>query len=322
MASKKLEIIEVRDDTNGVVATIPLGIVEGYAPGRSLGVIGGAHGTEYAAHDAVARFWDSLDPEKITGTVRVVLMADTIAFEKKSAYVNPADGKNLNRVWPGDYSGTITEVIAATITERVVSKSDAVIDVHGGEWDEAIGTFIIAHSTGVQKVDDMVIAVAKASGFPFIEVTPADGAILGKGTGSGTACMAGVPAMTFEAGGEGLREERYIDAHFEGLWNVGRYLGILDGEITTWSAEPVVMDHGVLMKVKAGGVLRPEVEVGDWIAEGQVFTSVLTYDGEVVEVLTAPEAGVVIDVINSRAIAANGFAGKIAVLKPRMARLD
>jgi predicted deacylase len=64
------------------------------------------------------------------------------------------------------------------------------------------------------------------------------------------------------------------------------------------------------------------VEVGDWIAEGQVFTSVLTYDGEVVEVLTAPEAGVVIDVINSRAIAANGFAGKIAVLKPRMARLD
>ena len=321
MASKKLEIIEIRD-SNGVVASLPIGVVEGTAPGRSLGVIGGAHGTEYAAHDAVARFWESLDPEKVTGTVRVVLMADTIAFEKKSAYVNPADGKNLNRVWPGDYSGTITDVIAATITERVVSQSDAVIDVHGGEWDEAIGMFIIAHSTGDAEVDDKVVAIAKASGFPYIEITPADGPILGKGTGSGTACMAGVPAMTFEAGGEGLREERYIDAHYEGLWNVGRYLGILEGDITTWGAEPVVMDHGVLMKVTQGGLLRPEVEVGEWIAEGQPFTSVLSYDGEVLETLTAPEAGVVIDVINSRAIAANGFAGKIAVVPPRMARLD
>ena len=321
MASKKLEIIEI-SDSNGVVASLPIGVVEGKSPGRSLGVIGGAHGTEYAAHDAVARFWESLDPEKVTGTVRVVLMADTIAFEKKSAYVNPADGKNLNRMWPGDYSGTITEVIAATITERVVSHSDAVIDVHGGEWDEAIGTFIIAHSTGDKDVDDKVVAIAKASGFPYIEITPADGPILGKGTGSGTACMSGVPAMTFEAGGEGLREERYIDAHYEGLWNVGRYLGILEGEITTWGAEPVVMDHGVLMKVTQGGVLRPEVEVGEWIAEGQPFTSVLSYDGEVLETLMAPEAGVVIDVINSRAIAASGFAGKIAVVPPRMARLD
>lgn len=319
MATKKIEFINV--EANGVAASIPLGIVEGDQPGRTLGVIGGVHGTEYAAQDAVARFWDSLDETTVTGRLLIVLMADPIAFERKSAYVNPVDAKNLNRMWPGDASGSITQVIAHALTERVVSQSDVVIDVHGGEWDEAISMFIIAHSTGNAEVDDMVLNVARASGFPYLEVTPADGAVLGAGTGSGEACRAGVPAMTFEAGGEGLREQRYIDAHYEGLMNVARYLGILEGEITTWAAEPVVMDHGILVKVTSGGVLRPEVEVGEWITQGQPFTTVLGYDGSVLESVTASEAGVVIDVINSRAIAPGGFAGKIAVTAPRAERL-
>lgn len=320
MATKKIEILEV--EANGVTAAIPLGIVEGDRPGRTLGVIGGVHGTEYAAQDAVIKFWESLDASAVSGRVLVVLMADPIAFQRKSAYVNPADGQNLNRMWPGDASGSITQVIAHTLTERVVSQSDLVIDVHGGEWDEAISMFIIAHSTGNATVDDTVLAVAKASGFPYIEITPADGAVLGKGTGSAEACLAGVPAMTFEAGGEGLREQRYVEAHYEGLWNVGRYLGILEGDMTTWAGEPVVMDHGILVKVTNGGLLRPEVSVGQWIAEGQPFTTVLDHDGTVLETVTASEAGVVIDVISSRAIAPGGFAGKIAVCPPRGGRLD
>src|SRR4051794_761268 len=124
MATKKFEILEV--EANGVTAAIPLGVVEGDRPGRTLGVIGGVHGTEYAAQDAVIRFWESLDAGAVSGRVLVVLMADPIAFQRKSAYVNPVDGQNLNRMWPGDASGSITQVIAHTLTERVVSQSDLV----------------------------------------------------------------------------------------------------------------------------------------------------------------------------------------------------
>src|SRR5690349_15940555 len=110
MAGKRIEIIEVHDRHNDWTATIPLGIVEGANPGKTLGVIGGVHGTEYAAQDAVQEFWDGLDPETVSGRVLVVLMADTTAFTHKSAYLNPIDGKNLNREWPGDPDGTITQV--------------------------------------------------------------------------------------------------------------------------------------------------------------------------------------------------------------------
>ena len=317
MASKTIETVEIHDTHNDVKATIPIGIVEGAKPGKTLGVVGGVHGTEYAAHDAVLQFWDSLDPANVSGSVLVVLTADTTALTHKSAYLNPVDGKNLNRVWPGDPSGTITEIIAHEITSRVVQKSDAVIDVHGGEWDEAISMFIITHSVGDEDLDRRTVDLAIASGFPFIEVTDARGPILGKGTGSSAAMLSGVPAMTFEAGGEGLRERRYIEAHVQGLQNIARYMGIIPGDLTTWAGIPAVLDHGILMKTTVGGLVRPAVEVGDWIAEGQLFSEILGYDGTVLEQLLAPEAGSVIDVITARGIKAGAFAGKIAVCTRR-----
>lgn len=317
MASKTIELIEVHDRHNDHTATIPLGIVEGARPGKTLGVIGGVHGTEYAAHDAVLEFWEGLDPQQTSGRILVVLIADTTAFTHKSAYVNPIDGKNLNRVWPGIADGTLTEVIAHAISSRVVAVSDAVIDVHGGEWDEAISAFIITHTTEDQALNQRTLELAVASGFPYIEATDASGAILGRGTGSAQAMLAGTMAMTFEAGGEGLRERQYVQAHVQGLYNVARHLGILPGELSTWAAAPVVLSHGILMKTTRGGLVRPAVQVGDWIEEGQTFSEILDFDGTLLETLRAPEAGAVIDVINSRAIKEGGFAGKIAVCEGR-----
>ena len=78
----------------------------------------------------------------------MVLYADSAALEGHNAYVNPLDGKNLNRGWPGKPDATLTERIAHKITTEFIERSDAVIDVHGGEWDEDIDCFIITHRTG------------------------------------------------------------------------------------------------------------------------------------------------------------------------------
>ena len=48
--------------------------------------------------------------------------------------------------------------------------------------------------------------------------------------------------------------------------------------------------------------------------EGDVFVRILDFDGTLLEEIRAPEAGVVMDVINARAIKAGGFAGKIGVI--------
>jgi hypothetical protein len=319
MGSKTVESIEVHDAHNDVRSTIPLGIIEGDAPGPTLAVIGGVHATEYAAHEGVVRFWERLDPSEISGRVLVVLVADAVAMARKSAYVNPVDGKNLNRVWPGEEDGTITEVIAHAITERVVAQADAVIDVHGGEWDEAIDLFIITHRTGDEDLDRRTVELALAVGFPFVEVTDAGGEVLGRGTGSGTAMLGGTPAMTLEAGGEARRERRHVDAVVNGLENACRHLGLKSGLLTSWAGVPVLLDHGVLLKTTKGGVMRPAVEVGDWVEAGDLFAEVLDHDGTVLDQVRVTEAGVVLDVITARGIGADAFAGKIGICPPRAA---
>lgn len=314
MASKEIITYEVTDPSHGYTARIPVGVAIGDEDGPGLAVIGGVHGTEYAAQDATVEFWDEIDESALKGSVRVVLCADTAALEGHSAYVNPIDGQNLNRVWPGNADGSLTERIAHRITTEVIEKCDAVIDVHGGEWDEDIDCFIITHSSGDADLDARTLALSMATGFTYVEVTDANGAVLGAGTGSGEAVKGGRPALTLEAGGAGLRERRYIDAHKYALFNALRHLDILDGDPIWWDGQPVKLDHGILMKTTKGGLYEPAVSIGQWIEEGQVFSRVLDYDGTVLEEIRAPEAGTVLDVIIARAIKPGGFGGKIGVL--------
>ncbi|NJN99482.1 MAG: hypothetical protein HC875_37965 [Anaerolineales bacterium] len=147
MPGKTFVKFPVVDKHNNFETFVPVGIVEGQNPGPTLAVIGAVHATEYAAHDGVVRFWESLDPAELSGKVYVVLAADVMALCSHTQYTNPIDGKNLNRVWPGKADGTLTEVIAYTITQEVISKADYVVDSHGGEFDEAIDLFIITHKS-------------------------------------------------------------------------------------------------------------------------------------------------------------------------------
>jgi predicted deacylase len=314
MGSKKFIKYQVKDVQNNYETFIPVGILEGSKPGPTLAVIGGVHGTEYCAHEGVQRFWNSLDPDELSGKVFVILAADVTAMCSHSLYTNPIDGKNLNRVWPGKKDGTLTEVIAYTITQEIILKSDAVIDCHAGEYDEYIDLFIITHFSGDEELDNRTLNLAMALGMPFVEVTDANGSVLGAGTGSGEAVRSGRPGLTLEAGGRGLQEERSIDGTFLALQNAIKSMGIKAGQPALWAGQPIKLDHGVLLKTTAEGLYVPEVTIGGWIEEGDVFVRILDFDGALLEEIRAPEAGVVMDVINARAIKAGGFAGKIGVI--------
>lgn len=314
MSSKKIVKLPVKDVHNNFETFIPVGIAEGAQPGPTLAVIGAVHATEYAALEGVARFWQSLNPAELSGKVYVVLTADVAALCKHTQYTNPIDGKNLNRVWPGKPDGTLTEVIAYTITQEVIQHADAVIDCHGGEFDEAIDLFIITHAVGEAELDQKTVEFALALGFPFVEVTDAHGAVLGSGTGAAEAIKGGRPAVTLEAGGRGLLEERHISATYNALQNGLKHLGIKSGQPVPWAGQSIKLDHGVILKSTQMGLYAPQVTVGDWIEKDGLFAQVLDFDGTVLEEIRVSEAGVVLDVISARALGAGAFAGKIGVI--------
>jgi predicted deacylase len=316
MTNKKVIKLPVEDVHNNVKSFIPLGILEGKDPGPTLAVVSGVHATEYAGQDAVLRFWKSLDPKEISGKVLVVLGADVTAMCAHHMYTNPVDGKNLNRVYPGKKDGTLTEVIAYTLMEEVVAKADAVIDCHGGEFDEYMAFYLIARVKGDRALDKKTLDLAMALGVPFIEVRDARGTWLGRGHLPAEAVLRGRPGMAIEAGERGERDERAIAATFNALQNALKHLGMKPGQPVPWAGKPVWLESGLILKSTVAGLFERQVMVGDWIEKDAVFARVRDFDGTLLEEIRAPEAGTVLTVIASRAIKAEGFAGKIGVVGP------
>ena len=84
-------------------------LINGAKPGPTLALVAGSHGTEYASIVALEKLSDSIDPAQLTGAVIIVPLVNPASFAQKVPHLNPVDGKNMNRFYPGKADGTQTE---------------------------------------------------------------------------------------------------------------------------------------------------------------------------------------------------------------------
>ena len=119
---------------------LPFTIIEGGMPGPCLVVTAGVHASEFCSIEAAVRL-QRTRPEDINGTLVVLPIMNVQGFWKRSIYVMPEDGKNLNRQFPGDADGTASQRLAHWLTSAVLSKADFYLDLHGGDLDAARAAF-------------------------------------------------------------------------------------------------------------------------------------------------------------------------------------
>ena len=89
-------------DVGVATLEVPVAIVHGSRPGPRVAVTAGIHGAEYVSIAALREVVLGLEPAAVTGSLVAVLTASPAAFAARSIYVNPLDGLNLNRQFPGD----------------------------------------------------------------------------------------------------------------------------------------------------------------------------------------------------------------------------
>ena len=82
------------------------------------------------------------------------------------------DGDNLARVFPGKADGTPTERVAAVLTEQILSKADALVDLHtaGRHYDMALLAGF--GSSGPGPVQDTARKMAEAFGADVVWLHP------------------------------------------------------------------------------------------------------------------------------------------------------
>ena len=283
-------------DLGEAVVDVPVVLVNGARPGPRVGVTAGIHGAEYVSIAALREVAMSVDPAALSGSIVAVLTANPPAFAARSIYVNPLDGRNLNRVFPGDAAGTPSERLAAWLFANVIAPADAFVDMHCGDMNEALVSFTGVEETGDPAVDACSFAMAEAYGLGTL--------LVGSMPGSTTtaAATAGIPAVLGEVGGQGRWPAEDVALHAAGLRRVLRSLGMVDEAPDKPRRPTVRLDREAWLRSQVDGCWEPSVDVGDHVAEGQVVGTVRDVFGAPLQVVTSPLDGVVLFLVTSLAM--------------------
>ena len=191
-----------------------------------LALTAGVHGQEYTPVLALQRVLKTLDPKTLAGTVVLVHVANMPSYLARTIYYSPADGKNLNRVFPGRADGTLSERIALVLTREVIERATHVVDLHCGDGNESLRPYSYWITTGAPAVADAGKQMALAFGLDHIVVDrerpndPSASVYL-----SNTAITRGKPALTIESGGLARTDEESIAAIERGIAGLLKHLG-------------------------------------------------------------------------------------------------
>ncbi len=272
----------------GVALELPFTIIHGAKPGPRLLVTGGIHGAEYASIEAAVRV-SHTDPATLAGTLLVLPIINLPAYRTRSIYINPIDGKNLNRFFPGDTSGSYAEQLAHWLTENAIKGSDAYIDLHGGDMIEAL-----AHFTLYVEGDAASLELAKVFGLPLLVSTGP------RGTTTAAGHQNGIPSILAEAGGNGLWPEADVAPLEQGIHRVMQHLGMLEGKPEPKPTRQLT--EFAWLRSEHDGLWYPSVGAGVQVAAGQDIGRITDPFGQVLQSVTAPIAGVTLFAVTSLAI--------------------
>jgi len=276
---------------------IPFSVIHGARPGPVLALIAGTHGVEYPPVLALQRLRTSIDPQSLTGTVILVHMANMPSFLKRTIYYGPTDGKNLNRVFPGNRDGTLSDRIADVITREIIDRATHVIDIHcgdGNEWLRPYSYWVVTSApAAVAASKDLALAF----GLDHIVIDterpndPAASIYL-----ANTAMTRGKPALTVESGGWSRTDEESIARVEQGVAGVLRHLKMRAGGPDP-VAHPVWLGRNEVLRSRFTGLLYPMVEPGQTVAQGTLIARVTDFHGKVLEEIRSPFAGEILYVV-------------------------
>ena len=288
--------IIVPKGTDGPEIRLPITVVNGSMDGPVLALTAGIHGYEYPPVLALQRLRSQLDPKNIKGAVILVHVVNLPSFLKRTIYYNPFDWKNQNRVFPGKIDGTMTERIAYQITNEVLSKSDAHLDLHCGDGNEDLMTYLYYMETGKPELDRKTMDLATNFGFKVLIHVTAGPEGLPATTCANASLSMGNPALTVECGRLGRTDEEDIVAILKGCTNILKHLNMIDGQ-PELMFDPIWVKKTTYIRSDHEGLFYPLTKGGAHVQEGELLGYLTDFFGNVLQKAIAPHDGIVMYVI-------------------------
>jgi predicted deacylase len=298
--------VPIGELVDGTPVALPVVTVGGARQGPTFYVQAGQHGDEATGIENCRAFLATLDPQRIAGTVVAVPIANVPShITRTRGYLHEERWLiDMNRVYPGNPRGLLTERTAAVVMDEFVKHADLTVDLHSA----LEGCDIIPFASVDPPHDErgtlaLRERVATSTGLPYVYY-PARGhttSDMSRAIGA-QADAAGRAHVSMEMGESRRVSWKLVPAAVRALHNVMRVLRMEEGEPEV-PTPPRALRGVRLVHAEHGGGLRLRVDLGDEVKEKQVIGEVVDVFGQRVEELVAPASGIVMRAMRLGSIA-------------------
>jgi len=264
---------------SGTAIHIPHIILSGDHDGPILLITAGIHNAEFVGIQAAIELSREIDPAELRGTVVIVPLANISGFENRTMSMVYEDGKNLNRVFPGDKSGTEADRLAHMLFSTFISLADAYIDLHSGDGFEELTPYV--YYLGDTEVEKKAASMAAC-----VDVAYCVKSRCRTGGAYNLAAVNGVPSILIERGQLSQMPREQVERDKSDVLNVMKMLGIIEGEPV---AHEKLMLRETEMFAPATGCWYPAKHAGDRLKRGERIGIIKDYFGDSILEITAPE---------------------------------
>lgn len=278
-----------------MISTLQRKEIVGNRAGPHLLITGGVHGDEFEPMAAVRRLMREIAPSRLKGRVTLVPVVNEPAFRLGQRMAE--DGLDLARTCPGRNDGSVTERIAAALSE-LIRTADYYVDLHTGGTRLRVLPMVGYTLHRDPRVLDAQRRMARAFGLPIIWGT--DPTLNGRSLS--VARDANVPAIYAEYQGGGACDPAGVEAYVDGCLNVLGELAMMDRPRPRFSIVPIVVEDDrpgaghmqVNHPTPCEGFFQPAIELGRIVKAGDMLGTVSDVPGDRVEPIRARYAGIVL----------------------------
>jgi len=256
---------------------------------KRISIVTGIHGDElegqYVCFELSRRIAQDMDC--LEGIVDIYPAMNPLGIDSITRGI-PAFDLDMNRIFPGNAEGNMTEYLASQIM-RDVSGSDVVMDIHASN----------IYLTEIPQIrinelhETELVPLAKESNVDFVWVHGASTVL--ESTFAYSLNSTGTPCLVVEMG-VGMRITRdYGDQLVDGILNLMNKMGIWNKE-TVPSRSPIISkdpEDVSFLNASTGGLFIPEVKHWEKLNRGDLIGRIIDpLSGEVLDEVTSPVDGI------------------------------
>lgn len=239
--------------------------------GPTVVFTGGNHGDEYEGPIALMKLARSLDADAVNGRV-IIIPALNYPAVMAGTRVSPIDGVNMNRAFPGERSGSVTQMIAHYVQHKILPLADGLVDIHSGGKTMMFSPFAAYHKLPNAEVMAKSRSAMLAFGAPVsLELVELDA----EGMLDTAVEDLDKIFVSTELGGGGTTTTETVAVAEVGLRNVLAHFGILDEEPLSREArglpptrEMHMPDGNCFIISENNGIYEALIDINAPVAEG------------------------------------------------------